>query len=549
MLQIPAILTTAPAGQRRSTCHELRGRLGLREERAPSDLRERILWVIRQLKYDASARALFSAIQDLETRDRVYCREVKVWSGPERKRFRDPPRPPDTYEWLPRTGVHHRVEPYLLWIGKQCDNLIDERPPPGNSEFFQQRYLSNNYHIYIGDVSRFMGEILDWAEAEHVNLYDYDFDQALAASCEWHRQFSVGVGFRSTVAPAVVLATWEDGGHIDRLVTRRHLADEGTSMGHCVGGRLDRRGIAPGDGQYWQQVRDDKSIIVSYRGPSDMPYATVEITRSTDAGDNSLRLYISQVQGPEDEEIEDKTARARMLWFLVRMMGPHILSDRRVVNRLVHDRDPSFDPTAIIDDIHTTLWDLDEEILGTFRSAEDACWKIISQAVDTFERGKDTEETTAQINIALDEALAPPKKAADQFLSVLERAFSDTTSPLHRAEDGCVTFKTHLGTKIELRYVEMLFFRSVPDDEQLQSLIEGARKAGRDPGNCFIGWAVTVWTISGPRTDYKHSRLFTTSFFDSIHHKRNTVSAEDDPADHVPEDVQFRFSGPSAELG
>jgi hypothetical protein len=150
-------------------------------------------------------------------------------------------------------------------------------------------------------------QIMDWVDAENVDLYRYDLEQAVQAQREWHDRFRRDVNRGQAANPGIVWARWPDGATIQRLCTRDLLTQEGASMGHCVGG-------------YWSDVRDDKSIIYSYRDPNGVPQATVEL-KPYDVDDQEYdreyrRAKTVQLQGPDDSIIQDELARLRMAVFL-----------------------------------------------------------------------------------------------------------------------------------------------------------------------------------------------------------------------------------------
>ena len=132
----------------------------------------------------------------------------------------------------------------------------------------------------------------DWATAVHPDLTQMNWDQARDASEAWHRRFA-RAGFGSPCSAALVVLRWPDGWTLQRLTEKRDFAQEGTSMGHCIGGPLRREGIRDGESEYWQDARDDRTIIFSLRDPLGRPQATVE---SEQGGE------VLQVQGSRDQK-------------------------------------------------------------------------------------------------------------------------------------------------------------------------------------------------------------------------------------------------------
>ena len=177
--------------------------------------------------------------------------------------------------------------------------------------------------------------LLDWFHATHPNLFAYTLEEAIIATDAWHDSLRTASGFRQPVPPALVVVRFPDGAHIDRLVERSQFADEGASMGHCVGGPLRADGRPNGDSSYWKATRDQENIVYSYRNPEGVPQATVEVAPFSLHGvpiqqlvHASLSdLFVQQMQGPEDRAVTDSEAVGRFGWFLSRFLPVENLKD------------------------------------------------------------------------------------------------------------------------------------------------------------------------------------------------------------------------------
>ena len=190
---------------------------------------------------------------------------------------------------LPVPGFRTGLELFLAWVYR---------------EFARTNFSEGSTFQF----SEGMITLRDWYEGAHPRLADFTLDTAMVAATNWHARFIGARQYRQPILPAWEVLRFPDGAHIDRLWTRRQFADEGTSMGHCVGGELDEAGVAHGDGRYFRGHRDGALAIFSCRDSAEVPQATVEVSLAPQR--------IAQVQGPEDGDIEDPFVRDRLLQFL-----------------------------------------------------------------------------------------------------------------------------------------------------------------------------------------------------------------------------------------
>ena len=166
---------------------------------------------------------------------------------------------------------------------------------------------------YLGSLSvngAFRGavrELLDWYVAVHPHLEAFTFAGAMAASEEWHRPARTKRG--DPVALEVegqradrMIYRWPDGWMVVNVATRRGLAAEGASMGHCVGHE---------GGMYWQEVRDGVGQVWSLRDPTGVPHVTLEMHLHP-------RIPV-QIQGVGNMPVRDRGVQARLLEALVRL--------------------------------------------------------------------------------------------------------------------------------------------------------------------------------------------------------------------------------------
>jgi hypothetical protein len=228
---------------------------------------------------------------------------------------------------LPRPGTKNaELEKYVPWtfreIGRDENGPLLEqvfaflarpdRRKDGSVTLSNYMAARRHYEEGIGGraitVRTHWIQIMDWVDAEGVDLYRYDLEQAVRAQQEWHDRFRRDVHRGQPTSRGIVWVRWPDGATVERLCTPELLEQEGASMGHCVGG-------------YWPDVRDDKSIIYSYRDPAGVPQATVELKPyeedHAEYDEDHHRGLAVQLQGPNDAAIQDDLARVRMAAFLM----------------------------------------------------------------------------------------------------------------------------------------------------------------------------------------------------------------------------------------
>ena len=167
------------------------------------------------------------------------------------------------------------------------------------------RWILRHRDVSFGD------SLLDWIAAVRPDLTGVSASDADRLSHQWHARFAQGASFRSPLADPTgpVLARWADGSRLVQLRARAEFAAEGMSMGHCVGGDADTRGIVHGDGIYWNEWTAGHSFVLSYRDPKGIPLATLQIE---DKSHDFPRIL--QIQGPEDGPVNDLDALCLAAW-------------------------------------------------------------------------------------------------------------------------------------------------------------------------------------------------------------------------------------------
>jgi len=127
---------------------------------------------------------------------------------------------------------------------------------------------------------------------------------------QWHEQLSKGRFYQQPIPTAVVIMRWPDGATLQRLCTDADFRAEGESMGHCIGGQINRRtGRASGKSYYYQRSEQGQEASFSYRDPAGVPQATFTIQYT---GNEDLPWSLEQIQGPSDDKVTDEDAAARV---------------------------------------------------------------------------------------------------------------------------------------------------------------------------------------------------------------------------------------------
>ena len=144
---------------------------------------------------------------------------------------------------------HTRFDRYLPWLARELDRIRRDSPASERQE------LLNRFR-----------SVVDWAEAERVDLGGYSSPEALDAAEKWseeHRDIR-------DVPQGGVIYSWDDGWTIQTLTTPEQLEAEGDVMQHCVAEYdvdLDDQVLEPGG---------DHVAVYSLRDPKGRPHATME---------------------------------------------------------------------------------------------------------------------------------------------------------------------------------------------------------------------------------------------------------------------------------
>lgn len=140
----------------------------------------------------------------------------------------------------------------------------------------------------------------DWWRTVHPDASRLPFQAALTMAEDWHHAMKkasvIAIDGASSETPhsdagGVEVYRWASSGvHVVRLITRKQHVQEGTTMDHCVGG-------------YWNDTRDGRSLIFSFRDDKNEPFLTVEVRPVTLERDEA---ELVQIRGPHDWSPEPK---------------------------------------------------------------------------------------------------------------------------------------------------------------------------------------------------------------------------------------------------
>jgi hypothetical protein len=296
-LLLAVISGAASTNDRRARLHELWNRLGIAPPAPVSDLATRLRHAFATYLDDGP---------DDPTMAMVLVDQLSIEStNPTLRHDPEPLFPGSRYGIrFPVPGAHHPDERHVDWLVREM-----KRRRAGGDAF------SSVLTAWSG--------IRDWVLAENVDLRSVHYGEAWDRAARWHATLRTGLGYRRPIPDtALIVARFPDGGTIQRLMTKKDFAAEGTSMGHCVGGSIDRAtGLAPGDSHFWQETRDGTGAIYSVRDPSGTPQATIEVElrMAYPARDHPPTFFqVAQTQGPNNGPVEDDLARA-FAWTLIHL--------------------------------------------------------------------------------------------------------------------------------------------------------------------------------------------------------------------------------------
>ena len=185
--------------------------------------------------------------------------DVTTLQPPQKQQFNPTRWEADQATWYAEDDPRHK------WILVQLRKM---RTQPIGGMHGEYKYI-----IPSGVFQQKMREIDDWFEINlqngtPIDIASYSWDQAVAASDEWHA-VSAGRGegkiYESTNLDLIMFSPQEwEGWSVQKVISENDLLVEGNRMNHCVG-------------DYCRQVQSGSTEIYSLRDPKNEPHVTIEI--------------------------------------------------------------------------------------------------------------------------------------------------------------------------------------------------------------------------------------------------------------------------------
>jgi predicted nucleic acid-binding Zn-ribbon protein len=247
--------------------------------------------------------------------------------------------------WRMIPDPHYRdeaIEPHVLWLTRELNRAYKQgrKMAPQLVEIGRYKTIEEaplaELRSAAREIARKWPEIYDWVRQNNIELQKKTWRDAIAESDAWHAAGFANEGtYRGPVIPGVPVMIWPDGSRLDRLVTAKQLQQEGKSMNHCVGG-------------YWPDVRDNKSVVYSFRDPELVPYMTLSFTPVEAASESALRelersleggkvvIELDEFKGRDNDIIEngDALARVQGMTDFLEQSGLELVGDKTAIGEM-----------------------------------------------------------------------------------------------------------------------------------------------------------------------------------------------------------------------
>jgi len=140
-------------------------------------------------------------------------------------------------------NVRTKYDKLLPWLANRT-NYITKHPEALNCDPDSEWSCERSLTVWEEKVAMHLSDIADWVSATNVNLMGerYSIDAAIEGAEEWHDELAA-TAVDTDVEQGNVILQWPDGWSVQELDTDSLRADEGTFMGHCVGGGTYDEGI------------------------------------------------------------------------------------------------------------------------------------------------------------------------------------------------------------------------------------------------------------------------------------------------------------------
>lgn len=200
---------------------------------------------------------------------------------------------------------HTRYDRYLPWVAREMNRLRDDfivgrRYSLGDTPVETLRWWRSS--AAAQELRNRFRSIVDWAEAEKVDLNRYRADEAVEGADEWASLRDFG-----EVPQGLAVYTFDDGWSVQQLATQDQLNAESKIMQHCLENYEAKGGgdVSSSDGRdVW---------IYSLRDHKGHPHATLE----WDLDDS----YVSQLRGKQND-VPKPEYLERMIGFRLAYLDP-----------------------------------------------------------------------------------------------------------------------------------------------------------------------------------------------------------------------------------
>jgi hypothetical protein len=208
-------------------------------------------------------------------------------------------------------------EPYRTWLLVQLKKHRYKKQPEVNIYTYlfpeldnRQDYLLYGYNniATTSDLADYLRDkwrnIFDWLNAEHIDIQNYTWEEAIDAQEVWHESCEIQsgeIGEYLPLKPEDIDAELSDGYKMVKLTQELDFYTEGILMGNCL--RKDRSGP-----DYFKRYQNKEYEVYSLRDTYNKPHATIGIK-----GDDLLE--VEQIFGKNNADPLPKYKKLLKEWF------------------------------------------------------------------------------------------------------------------------------------------------------------------------------------------------------------------------------------------
>jgi hypothetical protein len=360
MIQLAQILMIASTGQRYRHGQELRGRLGMME-------RHQEIGCARKFELALQQAADIGVVDSLTQIFVMLIPSLQIFKSGAGTRAA---MAGDTEGGQPQ---HHPYEGWFSWAVSQLNAVRFHEGLPSLigsdsmtwmvSQARGEELRHETVPATAVSMLRLFPAVIEWVEetGSDPRTTGASWQQVAQAVSTWRglgKRIEVQKG--GPVSPALTVALWSDGARIDRLISQTQFADEGNSMQHCVGGEGYVTLEADGSGSFWQESRDGRIAVFSYRDPEGVPRATLMVHLEMQRAE--------QLQGYGDKQVPD-IARERICRFIESNLS--VSTNSQVEGRCRCRENLSGTVRYHLYQQYAYLVDLEQTVYATLRGTQD----------------------------------------------------------------------------------------------------------------------------------------------------------------------------------